>query len=436
MNWLQRLVLRMVQPAAKMTIEEWWRQFGGENTVTGIHVNQHVAMTITTVFACCRRRAQDMAKLPPSLMKVKRGGGFSQDFAHPLARIFVQPNPWQTWIEFAEQMEWSLLLRGNAIAVVLRGPLGTPVGFVPVNFDRVSLYESPDGMVFYQVTRNSPFQVAQLRDYPLLISSDDILHLRYASSNTLVGLSPIGVEAEAIALAKAQEKVAAGLMRRGATPSGVLMSDRKLPEDAARELKTTWNETNAGLNNAGGTAVLEYGIKFQPLTMNSVDMEFIASRNFQVEEICRIFDVSPAKIHVGEEQQGRNFEQIQLAHATDAVHPDLVRWEQKLESFFGLDPQEYDVWFDETELLRADMVARANSARVLQVSGITKPNESRAQFRLNPDPDGDTLLVPANVVPIKDAGKKQQGVGPGSDQSGATGDGGSGDSTELPSDKE
>jgi hypothetical protein len=95
-----------------------------------------------------------------------------------------------------------------------------------------------------------------------------------------------------------------------------------------------------------------------------------------------------------------------------------------------------DVSFDESELLRADLKARSDAARVLAVSGITTPNEARRGFRLNPYPGGDVLLVPANVVPIEMAGQAQAGggnpPGPGSDQTGAPAPGGDGDPAAVP----
>jgi len=409
------------------TIEDWFREFGEQRTASGIAVNQQTAMQVTTVLACVRIRSQDVAKLPPHIYRVGRDGKRTEAREHFLYSIFHRPNGWQTWFEFCEQMQVALLLRGNAYAVVLRDLRGKPVGMVPVNPANVSIWEAPNGEIFYQVIRIDLHLRAVLKDFPLLIHSDDIFHLRWASSNSLLGLSPIGLCAEGIGLAKGQERLAANLMGNGARPSGVLSTDKRLSDPAFARLKAQWNAVHGGVENTGKTLIAEEGLKWSALTLNSVDLEFIAGRKLQTEEICRIFGVSPAKVGVFDSGVARGLDQIQLAHYTDAIHPDLVRWEQKLGFYFELGT-DLEIYFDESELLRADMVARANAARVLQVSGIATPNESRASFRLDPYAGADVLLVPNNVVPLHMAGQNT-GPGPGSDQTGATGDGGSGDAT-------
>lgn len=414
------------------SIEAWFREFGTSKTASGVAVNQSTAMRVSTVMACVRIRSQDVAKLPPKIYRLAGDGSRIEARDHFLYRLFRRPNAWQTWFEFIEMMQMAFLMRGNAYAVVIWDGRGVARALIPINPDRVSLWQAPDGSLFYQVMRTGTHETAVLRDLPLLISADDVFHLRGPSFNSLVGLAPIALASEAIGLAMGQERLAANLMGNGARPSGILSTDKTLGATAFERLKAQWNAIHGGVENTGKTVIAEEGIKWQALTLNSVDLEFIEARKLQVTEICRIFGVSPAKVGVTDGGVARAFEQIQLAHYVDAIHPDLVRWEQKITMFFGL-ADDIEVTFDETELLRADLVARANAARVLQVSGITTPNESRRSFKLNPyvtrpdtDPDGDTLFLPNNVVPIDKSGLAT-GPGPGSDQTGAPAPGGSGD---------
>lgn len=436
MGVLSRLT-SLFQREEKATIESWHRMFGQElTTASGMSVSQTTAMKVTAVLACVRIRSQDVAKLPPKIYRVASDGSKQEARNHYLSNIFRRPNELQTWFEFCEQMQMAMLLRGNAYAPVVRDAAGYPVAMIPVNPDRVSIYESPspDGSIFYNIARGSPYEMAALASFPQRIPAGDVFHLRWASSNSIVGLSPIALAAESIGLARSQERLASNLMGNGARPSGVLTTDKKLAGVSFDRLKASWESfTGPNSDRSGSTAILEEGVKWQALTLNSVDMEFIASRKLQIEEICRIFGVSPIKIGVLDASLGRAFEQIQLAHYVDAIHPDLVRWEDKMKHYFNLEPN-IDIKFDETEILRADLLSRANAARVLQVSGITTPNESRLSFGLNPyisrpgvAPDGDTLFTPNNVVPIEMAGQISTGAGPGSDQTGAPAAGGSGD---------
>jgi HK97 family phage portal protein len=442
MGLWQRLTSAIGAARRKTTIEEWFEEFGTTlRSNSGVSVNQTTAMQSTVVMACVRIISQDIAKLPPHIYRVSAKGVRKEADGHPLYRIFKKPNSWQTWFEYVEQMQVALALRGNAYAAVPRDGRGAPTAMLPMNPDRVSLYEAPDGKVFYNFARFGLHETWEFRSFPQLIPADDVFHLRWAPGpNPLIGMSPIGYAREAIGYSLALEMHGANISGAGARPSGYLTTDRRLGEQSARRLAERWKSLHGGVANSGKTAVLEEGLKFEQLTMSSVDMEFIASRKLQVEEICRAMGVTPAKIGVLD-QVGRNFEQIQLAHLTDTVDPNTRRWIDKLRVFFDLD-DDLEVEFDIAQLLRADLAARTTAARITTMSGITRPNEARRSLHLDPDPDGDVLLVPSTMIPIGEAGKNTavqpaalapgQGSELGSDQSGAPAEGGDGDPAQLP----
>jgi HK97 family phage portal protein len=420
----------------KSTIEDWWDEFGAtQRANSGIYINSQTAMRSTVVMACVRVLSQDIAKLPPHIYKRMPDGSRKELKNHFLYNIFRRPNSWQTWFEFAEMLQVGLAMRGNGLAAVKRDGRGVPVEMIPINPDRMTVYEAENGFYFYNVARLGRFETWALRDFPQLIPSEDVFHLRWATGPTpLLGMSPIGYAREAIGYSLALEMHGANISGSGARPSGVLTTDKKVSDDTLKRLKESWRREQGGVANSGGTVILEQGLKWQPLAMNSVDMEFIQSRKLQIEEICRIFGVAPAKIGVMD-QVGRNFEQIQLAHLTDTVDPNTRRWTDKFSSYFDLDP-DVEVEFDISALLRADLTARANAARVLTMSGLATPNEGRLSLGADPHDDGDVLLVPANMVPIAEAGKNTQvsaaSTGPGSDQSGTPAPGGDGDPAQLP----
>jgi HK97 family phage portal protein len=421
---------------AKMSPEEWWDEFGTlGKTNSGIIVNDHSAMSVATVMACVRVSSEDPAKLPVNVYRKKQDGSRTPAKEHFLYRILQKPNEWQTWFEFMEFMQVGLRLRGNAYAAVLRNGRGVPLAMIPLHPDRVTVYEGQQGQVFYNVARFGMHETAMLSSFPLMIPSEDIFHLRWAaSSTTLVALSPIGLARETIGLALGQEMHAAKLIGNGARPSGVLQTDKKLSPDSAKKLAERWASLHRGSENSGKTAVLEEGLKWQALTMSSVDLEFIAGRRLQAELICQIFRVAPFKVGITTGVSAKNVEEVQLQHYTDTVHPDLVRWEQKFQTFFDLG-EDIVVEFDVSHLIRADLAARANAARVLGMSAITTPDENRISFGFNPRGGAaDELYMPVNMATVENVAKGTAGKAPGlgSDQNGAPADGGRGDPAQLP----
>ena len=65
-----------------------------------------------------------------------------------------------------------------------------------------------------------------------------------------------------------------------------------MPASSAR-MKASWQSVATAAVNSGGTAVVEEGGEFQPLTFSSVDRQFLEMRKFAIEEIARHFRVPP-----------------------------------------------------------------------------------------------------------------------------------------------
>ena len=126
-----------------------------------------------------------------------------------------------------------------------------------INPDAVMVLEASDGSWFYNVNRIGLFQIAVLREFPVAIPAEDVLHLRGAAFNMLVGASTIGLARDVIGLAQAQSQQMArwiGEWRQATVSSW--KRRRQLTEPVAKRLKANWQEFTAGILNVGKTAIL------------------------------------------------------------------------------------------------------------------------------------------------------------------------------------
>lgn len=421
-------VVEAIRGKTSMTIDEWWSEYGPTSaSAGGMAVTQLTALQVSTVQACVSIRAEDVAKLPVHVWRKKPNGGRDIVDDHPLERVLQKPNDYQSRFEFIEQMQVSQLLRGNAYAVILRDGRGRVTSLIPINPDRVWIYEAPGGEVFYQVARRGLHEMAVLASEPLMIPSEDILHLRWLSLETsLYGASRIGLAREAIGLALSQQELAGRLSANSTNLGGVLSTEQKLTKEAAERIKTTWENRKQGLRNAGGTAVLEQGLKWQPLGMTARDAELIAARNMQVQEIARLYRMPLHKLGVLERGMGSSIPDLDQDYMNSVVSSDLCRWEDKLNQTFGLAEEKVFVEFDVAGLIRAALMTRYSAYRTGIVGMFLTPNEARRAEGLPDHPEGDTLYQPTNVAPIgfEPAGSE---TGPGSDVTGAPAAGGRGD---------
>lgn len=384
---------------------------GSVQSASGLLISQASAMSVSAVYRAVYVRSHDIARCKPSLFTESEDGTRKKidPEDHAVAQLLVRPNRVQTWFEFARDMWASYLLRGNAYAAILRDRRGDPTELIWINPDAVMMLEAADGQWFYNVNRIGLFQIAMLRDFPVAIPAEDILHIRGLSFNMLIGASTIGLARDSIGLAMGQNLQASRWVGNGARPSGVLQTDRTLTADSAKRLKAQWQEFQAGVQNTGQTAVLEEGLKWQQLQLTAVDLQFINQQQMSVQDIARFFGVPTRKLMQADTSRGSTIIQEDQSYVNETVAPDLQMFEEKLMRTFDLDLEGIQVDLDESPLLRADPQTRYNIGRIGILSGMISPNEWRRSERLPPAKGGDEIRAPVNLAAL---GSDETGTAP------------------------
>lgn len=374
--------------------DAWW----DSPSQTGVRINQQTALQVAAVMACVSIIAEDVAKLTPQLWRSRSDGGRDLVKNHWMIALLLKPNDWQTWFEFAMMMTASLLLRGNAYAVILRNGRGQPYMLVPINPDRVTLWEAPTGELFFVVTRTGLHELAILRNVPLFVPYEDVWHWKGLSGNGLLGVSKIALHREAIGLAAAMEQLASRTIGNGAKPSGVLESDKKISPDVAADLKERWQQAQGGFGNSGKVVVLEEGLKWKPLSLTFADLEFIASRHYQNAEIAKIFRIPNYMIGEDSKVSRANISQQSQEYLNNTLMSYVEIIEQRFAFTFELGDNVY-VALDLSKILKADIASRYAAYRIGQ-SGWLTCNEIRLAEGMNPVEGGDEIMRPTNMAPL------------------------------------
>ena len=394
MSWLTRLFGAKTKSAEG---DASWGFGWNDHAASGVEVNQATALTATTVLSAVTMLAEDFAKLTPTVYRRGPDGAREPAADHELHDLLYLPNSWQNYFEWAETMQLSLVLRGNAYSVKIRDRRGRVTALIPVNADWVALWEAPDGGLFYRITPNGLHMRAQLVGQPFLIPAEDVLHVRGFSLNGLLGASRIALAKEAIGLSLGYERQAAQYMSQGSNASGILTTDAKLTPDAAKRMAQDWKDKRTGIQNAGKIVVLEQGLKYQPTVLTAADAQFIAGRNLQIQEVTRIFRIPAHMIGDLARSTNNNITQLAQEYINLTMSSYTSRWAWKLDTDFGLRRQNLFVDYDLTQLSRADITTRYNNYARGIMGGFLKPNEARLDDGRNPDPAGDKLLEPANM---------------------------------------
>jgi HK97 family phage portal protein len=376
----------------------WYQnQIGAGVAASGALVTADSAMRISAVFACVKVLAESVAMLP-LVVYDKDMGRETPAANHPLHRLLARaPNEWQTSFQFRLMMMYHLALRGNAFAFKDMNYAGIITRLIPFHPDRVRVYRLPGvaGPLVYEV--RDPW-TSELTRY----NQDQILHLRGLTSDGVIGLSPIAAQRETLGGALGAQDYANRMWANDAKPAGVITAPGKVSEQAAKNIKQSWQTLFSG-PNIHKTAVLEEGMKYERIQLSQGDVQWLDTRKFQVNDIARIFRVPPHMIGDLTRSTNNNIEHQGIEFVTQALMPWIENWEQQIcHDLMTPDEQEqYGVSFIEDALLRGDQKSRFDAYAVARQWGWMSANEIRRKERMQPldaDDGGDDYLRPMNFT--------------------------------------
>lgn len=313
------------------------------------------AESLSAVYACVSAISETIASLPLILYKRTADDGRERAGDHPLYRVLHdQPNDLQTALEFREMMQAMVLLRGNAHAEIGRGGDGQVQSLTPLPGDRVTTLQLENGRMAYDVT-DGKGNVRRLLQ-------EEVFHLRHRSDNGLVGVSPITASRETVQLALAEREHGTATFNNGARLSGILKFPQRLDKGQTEALRTSWETQHAGGANAGKTAILQEGVEYQTVSMSMEDSEYLASRQFSVIEIARLFRVPPTII--GDLTFGNYSNSVEMnrVFVVHTLRRHMAMWEQAISRALLTDTGRrlYFAEHNVEGLLRGDSTNRAD----------------------------------------------------------------------------
>lgn len=366
--------------------DSWYRGGYGPRSAAGRVVTPDTAMQVAAVFSCVNLLARTLAMLPLTIRKWETNGDTSDAPQNPLWGVLrSRPNDWQTSYDFRSMMMGHLCLRGNAYAEILAGRRGAVDQLIPLHPDRVAVRRNAEGTLLYNVS--------EINGRVRTLVADEVFHIRGLSSDGVLGLSPITQMREAVGLALATEEHGARLFSNGARPGGILKMTGKLSPQAKRDLKSDWEEMQGGLGNSHRVAVLTEGMEWEQIGLSNNDAQFLASRNFQIEEIARIFQVPLFMLGVTEKSTtwGSGIEQLLIGFVIYTLMPWIVAWEQAISRDLIVAPDVYFPKFNLNALLRGDSATRAAFYKTMVGLHAMTPNEVREREDMNKIEGGDTF---------------------------------------------
>ncbi|RVJ16574.1 phage portal protein [Sinorhizobium medicae] len=381
-------------------------------TKAGVAVNEFSALQLPVVYACVNRIANPIARFPLRMYQTLGDGGKREltEKDHPFAAYLgLRPNEFMSSRTLRKTTQGHALLWGNGYLEIERNGRHQAVGLYPLLPDRTRPVRE-NGRHFFRTT---------IEGKNVELEGGDVIHIMDQSQDGYVGISQIAMARQAVGMGLAMEEFGAKFFANDMKSGGFLMHPGKLSGEAKRNIRGNNGEQKAspaspaaslesqsGLDNAHKVKVLEEGMKFIQTSIPPEDAQFLGSREFQIAEIARIYDVPLILLQSQDKQTsfGAGIEQLMIAFVRQTIDPWVNAWEEELN--FKLFTEEerargYYVKFNMNALLRGDMKARAEYYKSLFGVGGLSPNKILRLEDMDGIGDaGDHHFVPANFVTL------------------------------------
>jgi HK97 family phage portal protein len=378
---LDRLFHRSLEGPYPITAGRILEMLGGAPVHAGVSVSETSALGVTAVYRAVNLIAGTVGGLPIRAFRDRDDG--LEDLGAPWFE--TEPYPDVSPFQYKEHVLTDLLLWGNHYSLKIRSENG----------DRIlRLLRVPPWSTTVERTRstglNPSGKLYKCQGATTPYTPWELLHVPGLGYDGLTGLSPISLARQAIGLALAAEEYGARLFGSGALMSGILTTDQTLPDEAAAEaLKRRWKEKIAGVARSHEVAILDRGAKFEPVSINPEDAQMLATRQFSIQEIARLFGVPPFLLadSSGSTSWGSGLQTFGEMFVRFTLGPWLARVEQRFSAH--LLPRGTEARFVTDALLRGSATERASYYQTMKTIGALTVDEIRDKENLPPLPDDE-----------------------------------------------
>ena len=256
-------------------------------------------MTVSAVYACINLISSAIGMLPLNIYRRNISTG-EIDQIHDDPLWWVMNEEMTPRWAAAPGMEFGMqgkLLHGDMFMRINRGVNSTPVGLEPIHPNRITVALNPDyggKRLVYGITPEPLMTGNTDRNEWVVVDQDDMIHVPGPGFNGFRGLSPLrNALRMSGSVSLATQDHTANFFANSARPDMVLQSDQKLSQETIAHLKTQLLENHAGPANAHKPMVIDQGLKWQSMQLSNEDSQLLATRQFQIEEIARIYGVPP-----------------------------------------------------------------------------------------------------------------------------------------------
>ena len=368
------------------------------------------------VYRCVNEIANNASRVKINLFR-----GDQEVDNHPLLDLLYKPSPTMSQVEWFQSVYSYLLISGNNYMLSVGGDNTPPTELYNLRPDRIKIRTGTRAMpVAYDYMLKG--QVVESYNVDQATGGSKVKHIKlFNPLDDYYGMSPIQASSVDIDQHNLANKHNVNLLQNGARPSGAVIFNPKdetgghvqLSDVQRNQLMNDVNQRFSGTGNAGKPMLLEGDFDWKEMGLSPKDMDFIQLKNMSAKDIALVYGVPSQLIGIPDSQTYSNFAEAKLALYNETIIPlldriqgDMNEWLVPMFNEQGLELR-YDI--DSIPAMAEQRKRVFESVTAGVRDGILTRNEAREQLGYEPMEGADSLLVPANLMPLNLADDMTEG---------------------------
>lgn len=370
----------------------------GTGSFTGQEINESTAMRVSAVYGCVSLIAGAIASMSTPVYERTDTGRKKAEGHEYWWLLNEQANSEVTASTMWTYLTSSLLFYGDAYLEIERPSLSSNKvkGFKLLHPQNVEAFRDSNRKLKYRITPDRDNESIVRPQY--VLDPADIIHVPSLGFDGLKSVSPITWAArQSIGIALAAEEYSAKFFKNGASSDVAIKSEKSITTEQAENLRNSFAARNAGKNNYHAPMVLSGGLTIEKLSINPEDAALISTREFSVEEICRVFRVPPHMVgHTSKSTSwGTGIEQQSIGFVKYTLLPLITAIQQEFNRKLWPIRQKYFIEFNTASLERGDIKTRYEAYRIMLGRAGERPvlsvNDVRRLENYEPVEGGDDM---------------------------------------------
>lgn len=313
---------------------------------------------------------------------------------HPLSQLLARPNPYTTTYRLVEALVSDLAIYDTAAWLKVRAAEDANPALLRLDPANLVLEGSNEFSV-------DGFKYGRARFTP-----EDVVYFHgYSAVDNRTGVSPMETLRQILAEDHEASKYREQLWRNGARTAGYLERPAGSPAwttDAKRRFREGWQAQYTGDGaRAGGTPILEDGMKYVPAATSPRDAQYIEARKLTREEVTAAYHIPLTLVGLLDNATYSNISEQHKMLYQDTLGPwlNMIQQELALQLIPDFDPTgDVYVEFNIAEKLRGSFEEQSSQLQTAVGGPYMTRNEARARLNLPQLDGGDELVVPLNVT--------------------------------------